>query len=132
MARAAGAGTAPAAISAESLRALARHDFPGNVRELENVLERASALCTDGEVTPDCLTLARPGGATAFAPGGGAGTTAPGGATRGRDDAERERILAALNETRWNRRRAAERLGMTYRQLRYRIETMGLDGDAAA
>ena len=45
---------------------------------------------------------------------------------------ERERILAALNETRWNRKRAADKLGITYRQLRYRIATMNLDDDTAA
>jgi two-component system response regulator PilR (NtrC family) len=118
-----GSGGGPR-ISPEALDALSRYDFPGNVRELENILERASALCADGLVRPDDLQLrnAIPAGTDAAASGDLQGQL---------DSLERQIILEALLATGRNRTAAARRLGVTFRSLRYRIERLGIDvGDA--
>ncbi|AUN93880.1 sigma-54-dependent transcriptional regulator [Pseudazoarcus pumilus] len=105
-------------LSAESLAALRAHPFPGNVRELENLLERACALCDSDVITPADLALD-----AAPAPLASPVTPPPG---QGGDD-ERSHILRALEETRWNRSEAARRLGMTLRQLRYRLQKWGME-----
>lgn len=128
-----------------AMEKLAEHSFPGNVRELENVLERACALATGTRIDADDIELdIEPGPAVepqAATVDADEASTRPGIRTDiSREDRtgfatadERERIVSALEETRWNRRRAAERLGLTYRQLRYRITRLGLDdGDRAA
>lgn len=117
------AGAGGPRVSAEAFDALARYDFPGNVRELENILERASALCSDGVIRVPDLQLrsdAEPGG------------SASSDDLQGKLDAfERQIILEALQATGRNRTAAARRLGVTFRSLRYRIERLGIDvGDA--
>ena len=121
------AGAPPKRLSEASQRALAGYPFPGNVRELENVLERASALA-DGEVlTPSDLRLPP---AEPPAPPTSAAQETP---LDGRpledrlDEIEKRAILAALDETRWNRTAAAQRLGMTPRSLRYRLNKLAID-----
>ena len=114
-------------LSDEALAALAAHGFPGNVRELENVLERAAALSVDGRIEARDLALGAGGD---YAPASGAESADELQTSTDKEDKiERRRILSALEETRWNRKKAATRLGMTYRQLRYRIQQMGLDRD---
>ncbi|HRP65995.1 MAG TPA: sigma-54 dependent transcriptional regulator [Thauera sp.] len=133
-------GGAPHRLSAEAMRALQGYAFPGNVRELENLLERACALCegeeigaADIELNPDpCaagwLTDSGFGlGATALAD---EPLTEPGADTAADvavDEVERLRILHALEQTRWNRSAAARKLGMTLRQLRYRLQKWGME-----
>lgn len=106
----------------DALDALQGYAFPGNVRELENILERALTLCDNGQIHADDLQL-RPCGA----PQAGAGQT--GGAALGQqiEDIEREAIREALVKTRYNKTKAAELLGMSFRSLRYRIKKLGLD-----
>ena len=135
-------GSAPHRLSADALRALQGYAFPGNVRELENLLERACALCegdeigaADIELNPDPCTagwLTDSGfglghGSTAQqdepAVEQGADTVADGAV----DEVERLRILSALEQTRWNRSAAARKLGMTLRQLRYRLQKWGME-----
>ena len=114
-------------LSEEALSVLAAHGFPGNVRELENVLERAAALSVDGRIEARDLALGVGG---EYAPvSRDEPTDDLQTSTDKEDKIERRRILSALEETRWNRKKAATRLGMTYRQLRYRIQQMGLDRD---
>jgi two-component system response regulator PilR (NtrC family) len=118
------AGTAPAQLSAAALVELGNYDFPGNIRELENVLERATALSAGGEISPDDLML-RP------APAEDGGARGAEGALDVPlpdylDRVEREAILGALARTQFNRTAAAKLLGITFRTLRYRMQRLGI------
>ena len=123
-------GGAPRRLSTAALERLQAYDFPGNVRELENLLERACALCEGEEidvgdlgVEGDCSPL----GATAGVEGGAAPVAEPEEGREGQDEVERLRIIRALEQTRWNRSAAARMLGMTLRQLRYRLQKWGME-----
>ena len=104
-------------INKEAVSELQNHPFPGNVRELENILERALALCEDDVITPEDLQLPE---ITPETPQLQAGL---GEMTR---DLEKEQIANALQDNRWNQSATARALGLTLRQLRYRIEKLGL------
>ena len=119
--RLAGADGQALRLSGEAQAALVGYDFPGNVRELENILERAAALCGGEEIQPSDLRLT-----PARQPG-----DAPAGAKWPLQDyldrIEREAILEALGMTRFNRTAAARILGITFRALRYRMERLGIN-----
>ncbi|HSN39281.1 MAG TPA: sigma-54 dependent transcriptional regulator [Burkholderiales bacterium] len=119
------AGGNPLPLSAAALKALQAYDFPGNVRELENVLERALALTADREIGEDDLQLV-PGRAAV----GNGGSDVSGLPLQERLDAvEKKAILDALEQTRYNRTAAARRLGITFRALRYRMERLGINDE---
>ena len=126
------AGTATPRVAADAVRALESYAFPGNVRELENVLERALTLSTGGEITAEHVRLrstARPTG-TEPSPGAAAGpATVEAGAALGShlESIEREAIVKALEKTRYNKTAAAKLLGMSFRALRYRIKKLGIE-----
>jgi two-component system response regulator PilR (NtrC family) len=109
-------------LSEGAKKALADYGFPGNARELENILERAVALTTRDEIELEDLQLAPP---TALAPEPGA-PNAKWPLTDYLDRIEREAILEALEKTRYNRTAAAKLLGITFRALRYRMERLGI------
>ena len=131
LARRAG-GSAPR-ISADAVRTLQDYAFPGNVRELENVLERALTLSTGGEITAEHVRLrsaARPAASEPAAPAAAtAPTTVEAGAALGShlESIEREAIIKALEKTRYNKTAAAKLLGMSFRALRYRIKKLGIE-----
>jgi len=108
-------------LSDGALRALAAYPFPGNVRELENILERATALCSGASIEAEDLQLA-PDEMAGESPGRGSETL---------DDylnrLERLAILEALQKTEGNRTAAARVLGVTFRSLRYRLERLGIE-----
>jgi len=126
LARQAGAATGAnaARLSAAALHELENYDFPGNVRELENILERATALSGAEEIAVEDLRL-RPG-PTDEAPAVGRPGEVGGSLPEYLDRVEREAILDALQKTGFNRTAAAKRLGVTFRILRYRMQRLGI------
>lgn len=103
-------------LSEEAKAALLNYDFPGNARELRNIVERAAILCRSGLILPEHLSLPEYHHSQV--------TSLP--AETEDDEQERMRILNALEEARWNRRQAAKILGMPYSTLRYKIQKLGI------
>jgi two-component system response regulator PilR (NtrC family) len=120
-------------LSPEAKQALEAYDFPGNVRELENILERAMAMCEGVNIdAADLMLPQRSGhvGADATAThGAGAtrSTTADGGLDDYISNLERTAIVKALEESRYNKTAAARKLGITFRALRYKLKKLGID-----
>jgi DNA-binding NtrC family response regulator len=94
---------------------LLSYDFPGNARELRNLVERAAVLCGSGEILTEYLNLPECSVTDISAE-----------PTQLGDDQERIYILGALEEARWNRRQAAKNLGMPYSTLRYKMQRLGI------
>jgi len=124
-------GVAPPRLSPQAMEELMAYDFPGNVRELENILERALALSPGAEelgsealalhrIAPDDEEDSVPGAAQPSAQALDAPLPAY------LDRLEREAILQALDKTGFNRTAAARLLGVTFRQLRYRMQRLGI------
>jgi two-component system response regulator PilR (NtrC family) len=115
------AGLTPPPLTAHALEALQGYPFPGNVRELENVLERALALLAGDRIDADDLNLAP-------APISGIATATAGGSLQDHlDQVERQAILDALKQSNNNRTAAARLLGVTFRSLRYRMARLGMN-----
>ncbi|KRG46247.1 two-component system response regulator [Stenotrophomonas panacihumi] len=120
-------------LSPSALEALDHYRFPGNVRELENILERALALAEDDQISASDLRLPQHNGARV------AGTpieqleavvdVEPGAAALPSyiEQLERAAIQKALEENRWNKTRTAAQLGITFRALRYKLKKLGME-----
>jgi len=116
------------AISAAAQQRLQGYSFPGNVRELENILERALALHEGNSIDVDDLNL--PATQTLVENG----NTEPRAYDAERmslesylENVEKKALTAALEENRWNKTAAAKQLGMTFRSFRYRLKKLGLE-----
>jgi two-component system response regulator PilR (NtrC family) len=122
-------GDSGVVFAAEALLALKRYDFPGNVRELENVIERGLALCSDNIIQTADLQLS-----PADIPVAPVSSGLPGKypLTDYLDKVEHDAILEALNQTGFNRTAAAKILGVTFRALRYRMARLDITGPADA
>ena len=121
-------GGAVPKIDQSALEALYRYPFPGNVRELENILQRAYTLCEGDIISHDHLQLPEHGGSDVETAGelpiednGEAGLDSQ------LEQIERETIVKALEANRWNKTATARALGITFRALRYRLKKLGLD-----
>ena len=110
-----------ASLEDDACTALMNYPFPGNVRELENMLERAVTLCSSGRIGEGDLNL-RPASDDTAPPlpvSGNLGSQV--------EDVQRQAIIQALKKTRYNKTAAAKLLGLSLRQLRYRIEKLGIE-----
>lgn len=111
-------------ISEQAIDALCDYDFPGNVRELENILERALALCETHIIEISDLHLPEAVGNFELFEGS---EEAQLNVDVALDLKQKEAIIAALEKTKWNRTAAAKMLGITFRALRYRIKKFNIE-----
>lgn len=119
--------TAPPAVTDEAMDELLAYAFPGNVRELENILERAMTMCEGNQIKAEDLRL----------PQIDNGVVTSNGESTPVDDSmeldpklyakEKEVIMRALEKTRFNKTAAAKLLGISFRALRYRIKKLGIE-----
>ena len=143
----------PPTLSNQAKQALMNYSFPGNVRELENTLERALTLCDQDEIKAEHLQLDQESlNATIDGAAGSEQMPNIAEATENADQSlkhldisleeigsledylakiEKEIIIRSLESTRWNRTAAAKKLGMTFRSLRYRLKKLGIDEQAS-
>jgi two-component system response regulator PilR (NtrC family) len=121
---AADSGQPAAKLHPNALDTLKNYRFPGNVRELENMLERAHTLCENKLIEASDLRLAE---GNCAAEGGVPDLTQIDNLEAYLENVERQLLLQALEETRWNRTAAAQRLNLSFRSMRYRLKKLGLD-----
>jgi DNA-binding NtrC family response regulator len=106
-------GRPPAGLTHDAREALLQRDWPGNVRELRSALERAAILCEGGLISAQHLSLYTPRPLQAV--------------TTDLNSVERQTIEAVMRECRWNKSKAAKRLGLSRTQLYGRLRKYDLD-----
>jgi len=126
-------------LQPDALAALEAYHFPGNVRELENILERAMAMCEGDTIEADDLMLpqrsAPPVASAAVGVAEAVTPIAPAARDAAADGSledyisniERDTIIKALEESRYNKTATAKKLGITFRALRYKLKKLGID-----
>ncbi|MDH5484018.1 MAG: sigma-54 dependent transcriptional regulator [Gammaproteobacteria bacterium] len=110
-------------LSNEAMQALQQHKFPGNVRELENILERTLALAENNIIQLNDLQL--PATTSQQEHNDTPATTKNNSINLA--EQEKDAIITTLEQNRWNKTAAAQQLGLTLRQLRYRLQKLGID-----
>ncbi len=112
---------ASASLNESARNALLSYAFPGNVRELENMLERAVTLCSSGTISATDLHTRQTSDTSKNTPAltGKLGDQV--------ENVQRQAIVEALEKTRYNKTAAAKLLGLSFRQLRYRIKKLGIE-----
>ncbi len=98
-------------LAPDAQAALCMYSFPGNARELRNVVERAAMVTRDGEIRAEHLSFPTAGAPVVAGP---------------QESGEKERLRVALEAVHWNRRKAAEALQMPYSTLRWKMNRLGL------
>ena len=118
-------------ISKDAMAVLENHGFSGNVRELVNILQRAVTMAEGDEIQPDDLMLEQGAVTTSHddTDAGGAMPDRPGDQSLDTfmEDIERQALQEALEKARWNKTRAAELLGISFRSLRYKLKKYDID-----
>jgi two-component system response regulator PilR (NtrC family) len=113
-------------LSAAALTALKQYRFPGNVRELENILERALALYDGSAISKEDLNLPANTSSSSLTQSGEFDPSQVS-LENYLEDIEKQAICDALEENRWNKTATAKQLGLTFRSLRYRLKKLGLE-----
>ncbi len=123
-------GATTYSISKDALDKFQMYSFPGNIRELENILERAATLCDGNQITAQDIDLPEskaPSQSDQPDPNESSITLSVDQLEDYLIQKERKAIIAALEKTRWNKTAAAKLLGITFRQLRYRLQKLELE-----
>ena len=102
-------------FSEQAYERFRHYAYPGNVRELQNIIERAAILCQDEEIQAGHIIMQSPSSQQPLSL-----------LRKSKEDTERESIVQALDETHWNRRKTAKKLGMPYSTLRFKMTQFGI------
>lgn len=117
-------------LTEAAMTTLQKHPFPGNVRELENTLERATALCEQNLIQSSDLNLPEIQQSSLYQSAtllAEEQAETPISLERYMDEVEKQAIMSALEQTRWNKTAAAKQLGISFRALRYRLKKLELE-----
>jgi two-component system response regulator PilR (NtrC family) len=114
-------------LAPDAQDALSRYSFPGNVRELENILERALTLCEDNTIRQRDLQLPQAADISLIPPMPGPMDSGQIQLEEHLGEIEKRAIQQALEQTRHNKTAAAKLLGLSFRALRYRLKKLGLE-----